>query len=384
MHRNFDGHLSSFIPYTPTTKSNDVCFRFDSISPIHCKVDFSCSYDPIQLPKRITDDGNITVAFNGWLDPFPTNGRQDQASGVQHFDIAVHKMSDSGDSWRMEDGSIQSKKIYANQTDKNVACVLENEPALYGITVTAVDIANNVKKARRIIYYDKSSKLLIDHNQKLFFDSASPDTNYTWQTNHKQICLSWIGRYYNDHNIHSSNNALKPVQQDVHGFYKDIYEQTSGVLPVKGTQNVYGIVAFYYRYKLNENTFSTKATVPDFTKQRLCKTFTPRDGQAYTIEVQSKDLKSQVLTEEKTVYIDRSAPDINNIWLVKEGHRKLYVHNSTELFKMDIEFDVQDLHSGIHSIRWTFSTTLRGAELGQGAIGVQRLNVRIRDIVTND
>ena len=319
--------------------------------PIHCKEDHFCSYDPIQLPKRITENENVTVSFRGWLDPFPTNGRQDQASGVQHFDIAVHKMSNAGDSWRMEEGSIQSKKMSSSRTDKNVMFVLENEPALYGITVTAVDVAHNVKKVRRIIYYDKSSKLLINHNHKLLFDSASPDTNYTWQTNHKQICLSWVDRYYNDHNIHSSNNALKRVQQDVHGFYKGIYEQTTGVLPVQGTPNVYGIVAFYYRYKLNENTFSNKAAVPDFTKQRLCKTFTSRDGEAYTFELQSKDLKSQILTEEKTVYIDRSAPDINNIWLVKEGHRKLFVHNSTELFKMNIEFDVLDQHSGIHSIR---------------------------------
>ena len=65
------------------------------------------------------------------------------------------------------------------------------------------------------------------------------------------------------------------------------------------------------------------------------------------------------------------------------GLSKKVIENSTELFKMNIEFDVLDQHSGIHSIRWTFSTTLKGAELGRGAVGVQRLNVCIRDTVVN-
>ncbi|KAK3093029.1 hypothetical protein FSP39_010221 [Pinctada imbricata] len=41
---------------------------------------------------------------------------------------------------------------------------------------------------------------------------------------------------------------------------------------------------------------------------------------------------------------------------------------------MTIEFDVLDLHSGIHSIQWAFGTTQHGTELGMGAKGVQRIN----------
>ena len=376
MHRSFHGTLSSRIPYTSTIKSKDVCFRFDSMHPVHCKETHSCSVEPIRLLKRITDDGNITVSLTGWLDPFPKNGNKNQASGVRHYDIAVHKMSNAGESWRMEEGSIASKTVYANSTLKNVVFNLQDEPALYGVTVTTVDVAGNYKKARRIIYYDKSSKLKINRDHKLVFYSASPDTNFTWQTNYKRICLSWTDRYYNNHNVHSPNNVLKKIKQDTHGFYRGIYEQTTGVLPVSGTVNVNGIVQFYYRHRLDNNTFSNKYLVHNFTQQKLCESFSSRDGETYTFEIQSVDLKSQVLSEQRTVYIDASVPDINNIWLVKEGkHRQLFVHNSTELFKMNLEFDVLDLHSGIYTIHWALGTTTKGTDLGQGAVGVQRLKV---------
>ena len=275
----------------------------------------------------------------------------------------------------MVEGSILAKKVFENETGKHVDLDLPRQPALYGITVTTVDVAGNYKKARRFVYFDNSSKLMINHNNKLRFESANQDTNFTWQTNHGKICLSWTDRYYNNFNVLATNNVLKKLQQNV--LYNGIYEQTIGVLPINGTPNVHGLIQFSYRYKLENNSFTKRRQVPNFTRQNLCETISVQDGESYEFEIQSMDLKSQKLSEGKIVHIDASVPNINNIWLVKEDDRQLYVHNSTQLSEMDIEFDVWDDHSGVHSIHWTFGTPENHNELGQGAIGVKSIKTNV-------
>ena len=373
----YDGTLSNKKQYAVAKSNREVCFRYDSSQPIHCKESKKCSSDPLHLINRITSEENITIWFTGWFDPYPFGGRQIQASGIKHFEISVHKMSSAGNTIRMEDGNIHTQTIPSESSITRANVNFPYGPALYGISLTVVDNVNNYKKARSFVYYDNSSKLMIDHHYKLTFDSASSETNYTWQTNHGNICLTWVDRYYNDHNVHLSSNVLRPIERGYHGFYDGIYEQTTGVLPVTGTTNVHGIIDFKFKYALKNGKFSASQSVQNFTSQKLCKLITTKDGESYTFEIQAIDLTSKTLKEQTIVHIDASVPDINNVWLVKNGHRQLYVHNSTELSKMDIEFDVLDEHSGIFSIHWIFGTTPKGTELGEGAIGVSRIKVSI-------
>ena len=70
-----------------------------------------------------------------------------------------------------------------------------------------------------------------------------------WQTDaSRQLCVNWTQRFYNTDMYH--NNFLMAVATDkgrkIHGHY----DQTSGILPVSGTENVVGVTKFEARLKL--------------------------------------------------------------------------------------------------------------------------------------
>ena len=56
---------------------------------------------------------------------------------------------------------------------------------------------------------------------------------------------------------------------------------------------------------------------------------------------------------------------------VREG---LYVHNNTDLSTMTFVLTVHDAHSGLSTLKWTLSTHPLTDDVGQGAVGVQRLD----------
>jgi hypothetical protein len=68
-----------------------------------------------------------------------------------------------------------------------------------------------------------------------------------WQTDVSvPLCVNWTDHFYNT-NL-SKNNFLLPVAQGNYSqdFYGH-YDQTTGVLPVSGTDNVMGVIQFQVR-----------------------------------------------------------------------------------------------------------------------------------------
>ena len=64
-----------------------------------------------------------------------------------------------------------------------------------------------------------------------------------WQTDlSKELCVDWKGRFYN--NGMRTNNFLMNVSTDNGREIYGRYDQTSGVLPVSGTDNVFGVTKF--------------------------------------------------------------------------------------------------------------------------------------------
>ena len=64
-----------------------------------------------------------------------------------------------------------------------------------------------------------------------------------WQTDvSSPLCVDWRDRFYNTEIVH--NDYLLPVRSDTGRAIQPVYDQTSGTLPVSGTDNVKGIVKF--------------------------------------------------------------------------------------------------------------------------------------------
>lgn len=58
----------------------------------------------------------------------------------------------------------------------------------------------------------------------------------------RRLCVDWRNRFYNSYLY--SNDLLLPVETDTGREIYGPYDQTSGVLPTSGTDNVQGIVKF--------------------------------------------------------------------------------------------------------------------------------------------
>ncbi|KAH3710245.1 hypothetical protein DPMN_069717 [Dreissena polymorpha] len=166
---------------------------------------------------------------------------------------------------------------------------------------------------------------------------------------------------------------LNPIEPAPNKGIIGVYEQITGLLPVKGTTNVHGIIQYYVSWNVNGGAYTSEHLVPDFVKQTFCTSLNFNDGETYTFNIRSIDIVGNTYNESRTVFIDRSHPHINNVWLEKDGYKGLFVHNTTDLSKMQMTFEALDPHSGLKFIHWIFGTSDTSTELLRGNIAVGRM-----------
>ena len=313
---------------------------------------------------------NITVNFDGWYDPTPTGGTIGQASGIISYTILLHEVIELDHlHLSMKGESVATQHVTANNTISSVEMHLPKQPALYGVSIETQDEAGNVAYARGFVLYDESSTIEIDSNNVLRVSSAFQRTGYRWQIHHGHICLNWKNRYYNSH--HKTENLLQPINSET--FYKGVYDQLEGQLPLNGTANVDGITQFSYFYTKNELNASSERTTASVVDQSFCELIPVKDGDSLRFNVTSRDIMGSTRTESILVQIDATVPEINNIGINRDQHQELFVHHSDDLSDMTIGFEALDVHSGVHSIEWRLGITHNGNELGQGGISVKEL-----------
>ena len=319
------------------------------------------------------------MTFSGWDDNPPANGTSIHASGIETYEITIHAVQDKSDVQELETKIWPNTNPIVTSSSNPIKLTLPDQnPALFGILLTVKDVANNVQQARRFVLYDSVSQIKIASHKKLYCSSATSSTNYTWQTHNSEVCFLWAGMYYNDKYIHM--NALHPIRGDIHGHISGMYDQTTGLLPVSGTINVDGIIRF--TYSLFKRVTQTSApspvyvndTVFDTMGQAVCINHNPADGETLNFDLHIRDVVGNQYNETLMTYVDTTSPLIEDIWLVRDGHHQLYVHNTTDMSSMELKFETFDLHSGLHSILWEFREKDRGTVLGSGSLGVQRLN----------
>ncbi|XP_052790278.1 uncharacterized protein LOC128224473 isoform X2 [Mya arenaria] len=359
-------------PYHKTTEQRNVCYRFDNQPPEHCLKHSTCTYQPLQLNKRITRSSIHNVKFNGWVDPVPPGGASHTASSIESYEIRVNEVLPSEGMLKVDyTTNVLNTKVNHTVTSMDLN-LTSNAPRLYCLTLEVKDVADNVRQCRRFVLYDNTSSIQIWTEKPFVFTSSSPATNYTWQTHHNDVCISWKDYFYNDFYI--KNVLLNPIEADPHGLITGSYEQTTGEIPVSGTSNVYGIIAYDVSWSMNHDPFTVEKPVPSFSNQSFCMDLNVKDGETYTLNIKAIDIAGNTLSDNRTVFIDRSVPLINNIWLKKDGYEMLYVHNSTDLSKMQMTFDAFDPHSGLSKIHWTFGIADTMTELLSEHLAVTTIN----------
>ncbi|XP_052789246.1 uncharacterized protein LOC128223857 [Mya arenaria] len=360
-------------PYQKTVKQQTVCYRFDNQPPEHCSKLSRCGSEPLHLDKQITRSYLHNVEFHGWIDPVPPRGASHTASSIESYEIRVNEVMPSKGTLKVNYlSNVVCSKVNHPITNMNDLNLISDAPRLYCFTLEVKDVADNVRQCRRFVLYDNTSAIRIWTDKPFRCTSASPATDYTWQTHHNNVCISWKDYFYNDFYIH--NELLNPIEPAPHGLITGSYEQLNGDISVFGTSNVYGIIAYHVSWSLNHGLFSAEKPVPSFTNQSFCKDLNVKDGDTYTLKVKAIDIAGNTLSDNRTVYIDRSTPHLNNIWLEQDGYEMLYVHNSTDLSKMKMTFDALDPHSGLSKIHWTFGISDTMTELLSEHLAIRTIN----------
>lgn len=356
------------LPYKKTSSEETVCYRYDDTKPQHCLLSVSvpCSNaetEPIQIAKRVIRNSIIPLEFTGWIDPLPIGGSIAHASGIETYEISVNEVVN---------GIVSTSKVFSQKLGlSNTSLILNltsNLPRLYAINLEVKDVADNVQQARRFVLYDSNTDISSREDKPFFVSSASASSKYMWQTHHNDICLNWKDHFMNK--FYMENSLLGEINPDPHGLITGIYEQQNGTLPVTGTPNVYGITEFRFSWSSNGTSTANTVTVPDPLNQSYCHSFSLKDGQTYTLSIEAIDIVNNRLSESRKVHIDRTVPHINNIWLTKNGVKRLYVHDDIDLSKMNLTFEAFDPHSGLLNIEWRFGIMDSGLTLGTGVIGI--------------
>ncbi|XP_053381645.1 uncharacterized protein LOC123528459 [Mercenaria mercenaria] len=353
------------LPYQKTSTTETVCYRYDDAKPQHCLVTRTCSLgekEPIQISHKVTRTSIIPVSFSGWKDPIPVGGNTSHASDIESYEITVNEVNN---------GIVDSGKVFSckmNHTQTTLTLNLTSDsPRLYSVNLEVKDAADNVRQARRFVLYDSTTNITSRPDKPFTVSSASMASNYTWQTHHNDICLNWTDHFYNQ--FYMDNLLLGKINSAAHGLITGIYEQQTGLLPVNGTSNVHGIVQYKFSWSL-DGVISPIIVVPKLLDQLYCHSLHLKDGQTYILNIEAIDIVNNTLSENRTVFIDRSVPHINNIWLMKNGIKRLYVHDDIDLSAMNMTFEALDPHSGLLNIEWTFKTIDSRKELGSGVIGI--------------
>ena len=362
------------MPYQKTTTSKTICYRFDNASPMHCLYNKTCKDEPLQIDKRITRSMPFLVSFSGWSDPIPSGGNASRSSGIQAYEIKILKVQSSPNILKVDE---TAKPVFFNMVDSSVDNMLvslnaSNRAALFCIILEVTDGVNNVQQARRFVLYDNTTFIKPMPDKYFIVSSASKESNFTWQTHHKDICLDWEDYFYNEFYYH--NKLLNPIKPDSNGLISGIYDQLEGVLPITGTPNIHGITEYRFSWALNGSLPSNQSIVPNFKNQSYCHQFSVNDGETYTLIITAKDIANNTYEENRTVHIDRSVPHIGNMWLRKGDYKILYVHDDKDMSTMNLYLEAYDPHSGIRNIDWSFGVTDAGQEIATGSEDIGRIN----------
>ncbi|CAC5401876.1 unnamed protein product [Mytilus coruscus] len=184
--------------YSEKTTSNIIEFSFDYDSPIHCIEESTSCTDkkPLYVSEDITQN-SITPRWDGW---------SDELSQVMRYSIEVWKLEYSVDFNYLREPLITptTNPIPVFIREVNVTNPIQyptfppTEPGVYSIILEVSDRANNTRYARRFVFYDKTSKITTQNENPMKCNTASPSTDYTWQTNgDKTVQITWKDHFIN-------------------------------------------------------------------------------------------------------------------------------------------------------------------------------------------
>ncbi|XP_053380183.1 uncharacterized protein LOC123553221 [Mercenaria mercenaria] len=355
--------VNNAVPYKKVRSTNTICYIYDNISPRHCREEGTCHTEPLRIERPITRSPFNKVIFTGWKDPIPTDGSTTRVSGIERYTVYVNEVISTKGHLRVDYSTMYIKTLKSTDTDAAIY-LKPDKPTLYLVKLEVKDFADNVQQARRFLLYDDVSFIEAREEVPLIVNTASRLSNYSWQT-HQTICLSWKDHFLN--RFYVGDELLSPIESDQDGLFSGVYEQTTGLLSIYGTPNVYGIIKFLVSVYINGKQHLSAIESPDLQNQSYCRKFSVKDGDECIFMIQPVDIAGNTYTENVTVFIDQSEPEIEfrNLSNLIDRHETIELPSFHK-----IEFGARDPHSGVRNIVWTFGIANSSTEISTGDMSV--------------
>ncbi|XP_036362221.1 uncharacterized protein LOC115216576 [Octopus sinensis] len=350
--------------YRQTASTETKCFQYDRKPPQHCSETLKCGSEPLKVIPTLSRSPNVTIMFDGWFDGnVYRNGTGN--NGVESYEVVVHPMTVAGDKLQVD----QTKTLYKYESfnETTLELSLSAAPGVYAVYLTIKDFAHNAQYARKFFLYDNSSLIEARNIPLPKVISKTGRSDIPWYSDEENACITWYNLFMNTF----LETYLKPIKED--NTIPEKYDHISGLLNINGTENIQGIDQFTYRFQVNNENISVENLTSPNNNQTQCFQDTLQDGDSLRIWVTARDIMNQTLSKNITIYIDRSAPSIEEFSLTKDGHQRLYMHNSSDLSSMVVKIDAIDQHSGLKQVQWILGTKDGSNDIGAGSLPVVKL-----------
>ncbi|XP_078701246.1 uncharacterized protein LOC144927586 [Branchiostoma floridae x Branchiostoma belcheri] len=342
-----------------STSSNTAEFVFDYVAP-------TCTGTQLNIGDSVSKQNQITLQFSGWTDAL---------SGVTKYEYSVYMLVAVGETLTEPHTTVAHGTIQASSIQHPTITL--THAGVYSVILTVDDVATNYRRTRRFVLFDNANTVELDSHYPLAIANTVAGNGDNWlHCTDCTVTATWTGHFINRY--HHQNKLLNPIANFQAGIDAD-YDQTTGTRNKNAIPNALGVTQFKVAYTKDHAGGSTMTTAPssgwsagDLNTQ-FSSTASKVDGDTVKLWVKASDIMGNEITDSITAHIDSSAPVIENMWLASGDETNIVVHNSVELYEMQVQFDAFDQHSGLHDITWTLADFKTSAQIASGVVAVQQL-----------
>ena len=356
---------------------------------MHCVVDSSVSCsdksitksDILSIGPYVISSNQVTAQWKGWVDA-------PGGSGIDAYHLDVYHVVEKGPTHLQEQiGGVHHFSLSNSSNNQSFDLPAQG---LYSVVLKVLDATANARLARRFVLYVRNSTPAIDSLFPIQFPlSVTTVSGFKWQiVDNNEVSVDWTGHFFTS--FIRKNPLLKPIAS----FYLPIvsqYDQPAVTLqvggvavtvdPLTGIKSFDGIVAVKYAVQYghvpkqpSNDTYQLivdKSLSHVLQQSFIIKTPT-RDGDNMFIWLKAIDIFGNSINDAALLNVDSSKPEIDHLWLTKDGVSQLTFLNTTQFHLLQFDFVADDPHSSLTKSSWSLKETLIGkSSLGSGKIKVK-------------
>ncbi|KAL8609085.1 hypothetical protein ACOMHN_030426 [Nucella lapillus] len=335
---------------------SSVQFRFDLQPPYHCSERKGCSGDATPLSVQDLTKDPLSIRWGGW---------KDDLSGMYRYNMEVFPLNHTAQ------GTLEILRPLNPIFSKPIRHADLGSPVTYkppgpgmlAVILEVADLANNTRFFRRLALYDPRSEVTADPSRQLFFLSASPAANYSYQNDTgRALVVTWEGVFRNAlHEDLRMLGSVRPYPPQLEDYRKNIppdQDDREGPRTVNAIENKRGIVNFELAYqklsqvRLQDGDLALPPPSVPWRPMNLTLHHTVlvsvADGDTVIAWVRATDVMDNHLVRRTEVTFDTTEAEV--------GQLTFHMNEAVEGIPFSSRFALaaKDIESGVAQVTWIF------------------------------